>query len=128
MPVILASWETEIGRMMVPSQLCKKFTDPHLNRKTWVWQCMSVTPTTTGSINRRNTVHTGPGKNWDSYLQNKQGKWTGSLAQPVERLTDKCEVLTLNPSNTKKKKKRIKKSTKEMLIHYCFTWCSILCC
>jgi hypothetical protein len=35
MPVILATWEAEIGNMMVPGQLGpkKSFLDPHINRK-----------------------------------------------------------------------------------------------
>jgi hypothetical protein len=51
MAVILATWEAEIGRIMVPGQLGQKsFRDTILTEKSWVCWCMPVIPTIMGSI------------------------------------------------------------------------------
>jgi hypothetical protein len=53
MPIILATWETEIGRITVRSQPGRKnksFARRHLNRESWVWWHVPVIPAMAGSI------------------------------------------------------------------------------
>jgi hypothetical protein len=51
-PVILATWEAKIERIVVPGQprqkVCKT---PSQQKEIWVWWCMPVIPAMTGSLN-----------------------------------------------------------------------------
>jgi hypothetical protein len=72
-PVILATQKVKIGRILVPGQpKQKKFSRPHLNRKSWVWWHAPVIATTAGSINRRTVVQVGQDKKERPYLKNNQ--------------------------------------------------------
>jgi hypothetical protein len=49
-PVILATWEAEIGRIAVPDKSQKRsLRDPPLNGKNWVWW-IPIIPEMVGSI------------------------------------------------------------------------------
>jgi cytochrome c-type biogenesis protein CcmH/NrfF len=51
MAIILATWEAEIGRIMVPGQLGQKsLEDPISTEKSWAWWCTPVILVTVGSI------------------------------------------------------------------------------
>jgi hypothetical protein len=51
MPVILVTWEAEIGRTMIPGQLQqKKFGRSHLNRKKLVVVAHTCHPAMVGNV------------------------------------------------------------------------------
>jgi hypothetical protein len=74
MPVILATWKVEIGRVEVWGQPRKKFTKPHLNRKSWVWWHAPVTLATAGSVKYEAHSPGWPGQKVRPYLKNNQRK------------------------------------------------------
>jgi hypothetical protein len=46
-PILLATWEMEIGRMVVQSpDWIKKFSYPISTNKSWMWRCAPVIPAT----------------------------------------------------------------------------------
>jgi hypothetical protein len=64
-PVILATWEAKIGRIMDPGQLrSKKFVrSPISTEKCWVWKYTPTIPATVGILNWRITIQASLSKN-----------------------------------------------------------------
>jgi hypothetical protein len=72
MPIILATWEADMGRILVPGQAWqKKSVRPHLDHQKLGMVILTCHPSCIGSINRRIAVQAGLGVNMQTYSKNK---------------------------------------------------------
>jgi hypothetical protein len=76
MPVIPATWEAEIERIMVQGQPRgeKTFIRPHRSGKGWVWWHSLITPGVAESLKWKDHDPGQPGKKGRPYLQNNKSK------------------------------------------------------
>jgi hypothetical protein len=76
-PVILTTWEVEIGKTTVPGQTSKKFTRPHFNQQSWVLWHVPVIPATWGSTKRRTVVQASQAIKRDPISKITNGWYSG---------------------------------------------------
>jgi hypothetical protein len=104
---ILVIWKAEIGRIVVsgqPGQKKKKFVRSHLKAKKLSMVAYACHPSYSGKSWSRRHDPGWPRQKVRPYLQNNQKKkMDGSVAQMVECLPIKCEVLSSKPQYLKKK-------------------------
>jgi hypothetical protein len=76
MPVIPATWEAEINRIIFLGQPgAQKLQDPHLNgKKLGIRPSTAIIPAIAGSINTRITVQAGSKQKERPYLKNNPRK------------------------------------------------------
>jgi hypothetical protein len=92
---------------MVPGQpRLKKFTGPHLNRKSWARWYTSAILAIAGSLNRI-AVHAGLDKKQNSISKTIKAKRAGGMVQVLENLASKHNVLSSNPSTANAKQTTI---------------------
>jgi hypothetical protein len=96
--VILATWEIETGRIVVPSQSGKKVCEtPSQWGKSQVWCYVPVLPVST-------LVQAGLGKKWDPISKITKAKRAGGMAQTVECLP--WVQIPVPPLQKRKREKR----------------------
>jgi hypothetical protein len=109
MPIILVSWEVEIGRIAVPGLPGKKVCEtPSQQKKLGMVACSDG-----GRLKQEGMVQADVGKNKRAkpHLQNNQTKKrTGDVAQTVACLPSKHKVLSTNSSPTKQQKQTHQKN------------------
>jgi hypothetical protein len=101
---ILALGRLKVRRIVFQNQWWQNVSRPHLHGKSWAWMYAPVISATAGSGKYKDC---GPGLAWakvSPYLQNNQSKTARCVAQAVESLLSKHEVLSSNPSTRNKTK------------------------